>query len=90
MEEFFKSRITYIIESTLKHIELNDFLNHIVRNNESIIFKELKDMIMSIFSETAIEFEMLKSANRSAHQLSISTFDNIGAEVSLGLLFRYR
>lgn len=79
-----------MIENTLKHIELNEFLDHIVKNEENIRFKELKDMIISIFTETAIEFTVLINANRSANQLSISSFDKIGNQVSSGILFRQR
>lgn len=36
VNEFFKSRIAYTIENTLKYIELSDFLDHIVRHDENI------------------------------------------------------
>ena len=36
MTEFLQSRISYIIESTLKKIELSDFLDHIVHENKDI------------------------------------------------------
>lgn len=34
VEEFFKSRIDYVIENILKYIELNEFLDHIVEKND--------------------------------------------------------
>ena len=90
LEDFFKSRITYVIENTLKHIELEEFLDHIVQNNNNIQFIEFRDLIMSIFGETAIEFTVLLNANRSANQHSIASFENIGSDLNMGLLYRYR
>jgi hypothetical protein len=69
---------------------MNDFLDHIVRNESDIMFIVLNTMITSIFAETSIEFTVLVNANRSANQLSISSFDNIGLDVSHGLLFRQK
>ena len=46
LEEFFKSRIDYVIENILKYIELDDFLNHIVLNNDTAIkYQELSVLI---------------------------------------------
>lgn len=90
LEMFFRSRIAYIIEQTLKHIELSEFLDHMVNKDHEILFKELRDMIVTIFSETSIENQVLMNANRSANQLSIASFDNIGQDVSMGLPFQYR
>lgn len=55
LDEFFKSRIAYAIEHTLKWIELDKFLAHIVGHDEDIEFNELKDMIISIFTEVSSE-----------------------------------
>ena len=90
LEEFFKSRLAYVIENTLKHIELNDFLDHIVKHDENIIFEELREMIISIFNEIKGECVVLQNANRSAQKQIVSTFANFGYEYSLGILFRYR
>jgi len=54
------------------------------------MFKELKDMILSIFSETGVEITVLQNANRSANQLSVQSFSNIGSQMSQGILLRYR
>ena len=66
LEEFFKSRLAYVIENTLKYIELSDFLDHIVKNDENIIYSELREMILSIFGEINSECVVLLNANRSA------------------------
>lgn len=66
MEEFFKDRIAYVIENTLKYIDLSDFLDHIVRHDSDIQYKELSDMINSIFGEISGECLVLLNANRSA------------------------
>jgi hypothetical protein len=66
MEEFFKSRIDFVIENTLKYIELEEFLKHMVRNDEHIMYSELSDMISSIFTEVNSESIVLTNANRSA------------------------
>jgi len=42
---FFKSRISYVIENTLKYIELSDFLDHIVMKDRHIKYQELSEMI---------------------------------------------
>ena len=68
MEEFFKSRIDFVIENTLKYIELEEFLKHMVRNDGNIKFSELSDMINSIFLEVNSEQIVLTNANRSAQQ----------------------
>lgn len=88
LQQFFKSRIAYTIENTLKHIEFEDFLDHIVKNNNRIQFKELQDMINAIFSETTLEFSMLKHAKHCANQFTVSTFENEGKYSSRGILFR--
>jgi hypothetical protein len=90
MTEFFESRISYIIESTLKKIELSEFLDHIVHENKNIQYKELREMILTIFTETSLEYEMLKNSNKSAQALSTSEFDHIDRSRSSGLLFRFR
>ena len=41
VNQFFKSRISFIIENTLKYIEFESFLDHIVRHDASILFVEL-------------------------------------------------
>jgi hypothetical protein len=68
MEKFFKSRIDFVIENTLKYIELEEFLKHMVRNDGNIKFNELSDMISSIFVEVNSECIVLTNANRSAQQ----------------------
>lgn len=68
LEEFVQSRITFVIENTLKYIELSDFLSHIVRHDENIMFKELREMIISVFSEYSTECVVLVNANRSAQK----------------------
>lgn len=90
VSEFFKSRIAYTIENTLKYIELSDFLDHIVRHDENIQFTELRDMIFSIFTETSSECLVLTNANRSANQYTLSSFARANQELSSGILFRYR
>lgn len=90
MEEFFKSRIDFVIENTLKYIELEEFLKHMVRNDENIKYSELSDMISSIFLEVNSECVVLTNANRSAQQHIISSFANCHLEYSTGILFRYR
>ena len=54
------------------------------------MFKELKDMILSIFSDTGVEITVLQNANRSANQLSVQSFSNIGSQMSQGILLRHR
>jgi hypothetical protein len=66
MEEFFKSRIDFVIENTLKYIELEEFLKHMVRNDENIKYSELSDMICSIFNEVNSESVVLINAYRAA------------------------
>ena len=66
MEEFFKSRIDFVIENTLKYIELEVFLKHMVRNDENIKYSELSDMICSIFNEVNSESVVLINAYRAA------------------------
>lgn len=66
MEEFFKSRIDFVIENTLKYIELEEFLKHMVRNDENIKYSELGDMIGSIFAEVNSESVVLTNAYRAA------------------------
>jgi hypothetical protein len=41
VNQFFKSRMSFIIENTLKYIEFESFLDHIVRHDASILFVEL-------------------------------------------------
>ena len=41
INSFFKSRTSFIIENTLKYIEFESFLDHIVRHDASILFVEL-------------------------------------------------
>jgi hypothetical protein len=45
-------------------------MDHLVEKNDGILFKELRDMILSIFSETSLEYQMLKNANMSAQLLA--------------------
>ena len=68
VEIFFKSRIDTIIENTLKYIELDEFLKHMVRYDENLKYEELTNMIHSIFSEKNSECVVLANANRSAKQ----------------------
>lgn len=90
VDEFFKSRIAFAVEQTLKHIELEEFLDHIVTNDQEIMFKELRDMILLIFGETANEHAVLLNATRTANQQDIASFELIGQDVSHGLHFDYR
>lgn len=60
---FFKSRISFMIENTLKYIEFASFLDHMVRHDASILFVELQDMIYHIYTETVRECQVLKNAN---------------------------
>jgi hypothetical protein len=55
MEVFFKSRIDFVIEHTLKYIELEEFLKHMVRNDENIKYNELSETIVPIFAEVNSE-----------------------------------
>lgn len=90
LEEFFKSRIAYAVERTLKHIGPEEFLDHVAAGEGEIEFKELRDMILLIFAETCNEHAVLLHACRSANQHDIATFALLGREVSLGLRFDYR
>ena len=90
MEEFFKSRIDFVIENTLKYIELEEFLKHMVRNDENIKYSELSDMICSIFNEVNSESVVLINAYRAAQQQIITSSANCHLEYSTGILFRYR
>ena len=47
-------------------------------------------MILTIFTETSLEYEMLKNSNKSAQALSTSEFDHIDRSRSSGLLFNFR
>lgn len=78
------------MEQTLKHIELEEFLDHIVAHDGEIMFKELRDMILLIFGETANEHAVLLNATRTANQQDIASFELIGQDVSHGLHFDYR
>jgi len=69
---FFKSRISYVIENTLKYIELSDFLDHIVMKDRHIKYQELSEMIQSIFAETNGECLVLINANLGAKKQSIN------------------
>jgi len=51
------------------------------------MFVELRDMILSIFGETNMELTVLLNANRSANLLEIASFNEVGQDISLGLLF---
>lgn len=68
MEKFFKSRVDYVIENTLKYIELKDLLDHIVKHDEEIKFHELSDMIGSIFRENSSDIVVLINAYRTANK----------------------
>jgi len=87
---FFKSRIDSVIENILKYIELDDFLNHIVKKDENLKYEELTNMIHSIFSEKNSECVVLVNANKSAKQQIISQFNSASNDYSTGILFRYR
>jgi len=65
---FYKSRLDSIIENTLKYIELDEFLKHMVRYDENLKYEELTNMIHSIFSEKNSECVVLMNANKSAKQ----------------------
>jgi hypothetical protein len=90
LEVFFKSRVAYVVERTLKHIGPEEFLDHVAANDDDIMFKELRDMILLIFSETSNEHAVLLHACRSANQHDIATFAMLGQDFSLGLRFDYR
>lgn len=67
VEEFFKSRIDYVIENILQYIELNEFLDHIVeKNDKDIKYSELSVLIQSIFTETSNEHVVVGYAYNSA------------------------
>jgi hypothetical protein len=68
LEKFFKSRVDYVIENTLKYIELKDLLDHIVKHDEEIKFHELSDMIGSIFRENSSDIVVLINAYRTANK----------------------
>ena len=42
LRDFFNSRIIFIVETTLEHIELDEFLEHIVKLDDYLSFSELK------------------------------------------------
>ena len=69
-----KSRLTYVIESTLEFIQLRDFLDHIVKNDEDIRYKELSDMIMTIFGEVSNDCLVLQKANLGAQKQILASF----------------
>lgn len=67
VEEFYRSRIAFVVERTLKHIGPEEFLDHVAASDGEIMFKELRDMILLIFSETSNEHAVLVHACRSAN-----------------------
>lgn len=79
-----------MVERTLKHIDPEEFLNHVSANDDEIMFKELRDMILLIFAETSNEHAVLIHAMRSATQHDIATFASLGHDFGLGLRFDYR
>ena len=89
-EEFFKSRLNFVIESSLNHIELKVFLDRLVGHDQNIKFAELGEMISTIFSEVSSESLVLLNANRTARRQITASFENCGLDKTTGILFRYR
>jgi len=89
-EEFFKSRLNFVIESSLNHIELKVFLDRLVGHDENIKFAELGEMIRTIFSEVSSESLVLFNANRTARKQINAAFEYCGLDKTTGILFRYR
>jgi len=54
-----------MVETTLKYLELDEFLEHIVKHDELLAFSELKQIIFSIFQEYYGENVVLENAIRS-------------------------
>ena len=90
LNEFLKSRLSYVVEKTLKHIELSVFLDHIVLMEHDIYFQEFREMILSIFGETALEITVLLNANRSANRQQISLINRDLNKKETGFMVRYR
>lgn len=65
-------------------------MDHIVKNDEDIRYKELRDMIMTIFGEVANDSLVLQKANRGAQKQILASFQNCGMDHSTGILFNYR
>ena len=91
LEEFFKSRIDYVIEKLLNYIELDEFLDHIVeKNDKSIKYAQLSYIIKSIFKETVNEHLVTSYAYNGALKQKLNQFTDHGLGASAGILFRYR
>ena len=76
-----------MIERCLNHIELSVFLEHIVRQDSNLEFLELKDMILSVFTEASSEFEVLLNARKSAETHLNQIFYNKLDQNSCGISF---
>ena len=50
-EDFFHSRLNFVIDQSLNHIEMNVFLDRVVGHDEDLKFSELSEMIINIFRE---------------------------------------
>lgn len=65
-------------------------MDHIVKNDEDIRYKELSDMIMTIFGEVSNDCLVLHKANLGAQKQILASFQNCGMDYSTGILFNYR
>ena len=65
-EEYMKPRIDFVIENTLHFVEMTDFFQHMVRNNENIQLSELSGFIHTIFEQYSDEEMLLDKAHTSA------------------------
>ena len=89
-EEFFSSRLNFVIETSLNHIELSVLLERIVGHDSNLRFNELSEMIETIFGEVRSDSLVLFNANRTAQRQLNLLFDSCGQGKTTGILFRYR
>lgn len=89
-EDFFQSRLNFVIEQSLNHIELKVFLDRVVGHDQDLRFAELSEMIQNIFTEVRSEAQVLYNAYKTAQMQITSTFETCGHDKTNGILFRYR
>ena len=82
---FFQPRIKFTIEQTLVHIELDEFLSHIIRLEDYIDFSELKSYIQEIFAGYQSEALILYNSIRSSMKQKFTSFTKQGQELSSGV-----
>ena len=89
-EEFFKSRLNFVIETSLNHIELKVLLERIVGHDKDMRFSDLSEMLLTIFGEVRSEAHVLYKAYSTARAQITNAFENCGQDKTTGILFRYR